>query len=119
MSHRIPKVNELIKQELGKIIFLNEDFGPGVLVTVLDVKTSADLLHSNVIFSVFPTQKGQLVLKKLQAHIGGLQQSLNRILRMRPVPKINFVFNNDETASQRIDELLEEIKRQEEQKEYD
>ncbi len=109
-SHRLEKINELIKQELGKIIFAQEEFGPGVLVTVLYAKTSEDLKNTSIIFSVLPTEKGWIALKQLNNHIFDLQQSLNKKLRMHPVPKIRFVLNEDESKSQQIDTLLEKTK---------
>ncbi len=110
MSHKLKKVNELIKQELGKIILEREEFGSGVLVTIMDVKTSQDLLEASVIFSVFPTGKEKLAFKKLSARVFGLQQLLNKKIKMHPMPKIRFVLDNTETEYQKIDTLLEKIK---------
>lgn len=110
MSYKLQKINELIKQELGKIIFEEEEFSPGVLVTLMAAETSPDLRHANVTVSVFPTEKGKQVLKKLSAHVFGLQQSLNKKLRMHPTPKIRFVLDSSESESQKIDNLLEKIK---------
>jgi len=112
ISHRLAKINELIKQELGKIILEEEEFGPGVLVTPMAVKTSDDLLNSSVIISVFPTQKAESVIKKLTSHVFGLQQLLNKKLKMRPVPKIRFVLDDTESQYQEIDSLLNKIEKQ-------
>lgn len=109
LSHRIEKVNELIKQELGKIIFAEEDFGQGVLVTVLAANCSPDLRQAAVIISVLPTEKGKTVLEKLSRHLFPLQQLLNKKLEMRPVPKIRFVLSADEAESQKVETLLGEI----------
>jgi ribosome-binding factor A len=114
MSHRLEKINELIKQELGKIFLEEEEFDPDVLVTILNVKTSQDLLQATVIFSVWPTQQGEKILKKLSRHIFHIQQILNKKIRMRPVPKICFVLNADEAESQKIETLIEAIKQDEE-----
>ena len=107
MSHRLEKINELIRQELGKIILENEDFGPGVLATIMGVKTSEDVLHANVFFSVYPTKKGERVLEILDRHVFGLQQDLNKRLRMRPVPKIRFVLDKTEAEAQQLEEIIE------------
>jgi len=107
MSNRIPKVNELIKQEIGKIIFEEEDFGRDVLVTVIDVETSIDCQHAAVRISVLPSQKSKVVLKKLNRHIYDLQKKLDKKLRMRPIPKIRFVLDISGSKIEKIDELIE------------
>ncbi len=107
MSHRLEKINELIKQELGKIILENEEFAPGVLATIMGVKTSQDILHANVSVSCYPTKAGEKVLETLNRHIFGLQQGLNKKLRMHPVPKIRFVLDETEAKAQEIEELLD------------
>ncbi|MBI4709020.1 MAG: 30S ribosome-binding factor RbfA [Candidatus Portnoybacteria bacterium] len=107
MSHRIEKVNELIRHELGRIILENEDFGTGVLVTIMDVAASDDLLHAKVVVSVFPSNKGERILEILNRHIFGLQQMLNKRLQMRPVPKIRFILDKSEQEAQHLSELME------------
>jgi len=108
--YRIEKVNELIKQELGKIILTEEEFGAEVLVTVMGVQTSDDLRHATVSVSALPTQEGKAVLKKLTAHAPNLQYLLNKKLKMHPVPKIRFALDETESNSQKIENLLNEIK---------
>lgn len=110
MSHRLARINELIRQELGKIIFEQEEFGSGVLVTLMAAETSQDLRHTTLTFSVFPTERGEIVLKKLSAHVFNLQQQLNKKVKMHPVPKIRFVLDSTESESQKINNLLEKIK---------
>jgi ribosome-binding factor A len=109
MSHRLEKINELIRIELGKILLEEEEFGSGVLVTLLQVKTSADLRDASVILSVFPTEKEAWVIKKLESHIFGLQQLLNKKIQTRTVPKIRFILNSDEAESQKIETLIKKI----------
>lgn len=107
--YKTEKVNELIKQELGKIIFTEEEFGAGVLVTVMGVQTSDDLRHANVSISTLPTAKGEAALEKLTAHAPNLQYLLNKKLKMHPVPKIRFVLDTAESTSQKINNLLNKI----------
>jgi len=109
--YKLQKINELIRQELGKIILKEEEFGPGALVTLMAVETSEDLLHANIAVSVFPTEKAQVVLKKLTASVFNLQQLLNKKMEMHPVPKIRFFLDDTESQSQEIDALLNKINR--------
>lgn len=110
MAHKIAKINELIKQELNRIILRDEEFGEGVLVTILAVDTTEDQKEAKIIFSVWPDDKKNEVLKKLNAHIWHLQQGINKRLQIHPVPKMRFVINTDEAASQQVEELIQAIK---------
>ncbi len=116
MKNRLLKINELIRQELGKIILSEIELEPGILTTVMAVETSEDLRHANVTVSVFPTQKGSQVLKRLETHIFDLQQSLNKKLKTHPVPKIRFILNSTEAESQEVESLIEKIKNNENEK---
>lgn len=113
MSHRLEKVNELIKQELGQILLREEDFGQGVLVTILKVDTAQDLKTASVILSIFPSNKRQQVMKKISAHVGSLHHSLLKKLKMHPVPRLHFVLNEDEEESQKIEGILRDLKKEE------
>lgn len=111
MSHKIAKVNKLLKQELNQILLREEEFGQGVLATILDVETSLDQREATIVFSVWPDNKGKDVLKKLNARIWHLQQMVNKRLQIHPVPKMRFVINTDEATSQQIDTLIQKVKR--------
>lgn len=106
MSYKIAKINELIKQELGQIILREEEFGFGVLVTILGVDTTEDQKEAAIIFSVWPDSQQDAVTKKLNSHIWHLQQMLNKRLKIHPVPKIRFKLSTDEAASQQIETLI-------------
>lgn len=106
MSHRLEKINELIKQELGKIILENEEFSPGVLATIMGVETSQDILHSNVFISAYPEKKCKEVLAVLNRHIFSLQQELNKKLKMHPVPKIRFVLDKTEAQAEKLEKIM-------------
>lgn len=108
--HRLEKINELIKQELGKIIFKEEDFGLGVLATILAAETSEDLRHCGVTVSVFPDKAAPKIMEKLQRHVYFLQQQLNQKLKMHPVPQIRFILNKTESESEKIERLIEKNK---------
>jgi ribosome-binding factor A len=109
MSYRLDKLNELIRQELGKILLEEEEFGSGVLVTLLQVKISPDLRDAGIILSVFPTEKEKAVIKKLESHAFGLQKLLTKKISIRTIPKLRFILNSDEAESQKIETLIKKI----------
>ena len=55
-------------------------------------------------------ERGEKVLKLLGQNIYDIQQSLKERLKMRPVPKIQWVLDTATADAQRIEELLDKIK---------
>ena len=110
MSKRLPRVNELIKREVSKILFREVDFPKNVLVTVTRVETSPDLRESKVWISTFPESQREGVIKILNRQIYNLQQKINKLLKMRPLPKLKFIEEKETQKAARVEELLEKIK---------
>lgn len=110
MSQRILRVNQLLKQEISQSLLREIDF-TNVLVTVTEVETSPDLRQAKVKISVMPTEKNEQVLKILEKNIYHLQQILNKKLTMKTVPKIRFVIDQTEVRTQRIEKILEKMKK--------
>ena len=90
MNNRIEKVNSLLEQEISKII-LRDFYFPGVLVTLTHVDSSANLIEAKVYVSVFPDEKIDKIIETLSKGAYSVQQKINKLLKMRPVPKIKFV----------------------------
>ncbi len=109
MSNRIPRINQLIKKELSQILWREVDFPKNFLVTVTRVETSVDLNRAKVYISVMPEGETSKVLQILDKLIYFLQQKLNKRLKMRPTPRIQFVEEKRTVEAGRIEELLEKI----------
>ncbi len=108
MSNRIAKVNKLIKEEIGKIIFQEMEFDKNILATVTEVDTSVDLKYTKVLISILPFDRAEEVSEVLEKNIYHLQQILNKRLVMRSVPKIEFKIDRSGENLERIDKLLKE-----------
>ena len=112
MSHyRIPKTNELIKEEIGKIL-LREVVFEGALLTITRVATSSGMSNANIFISVLPENMFEKVLKFLGRETWHIQKLLNRKLRMRPIPKIRFVKENMTGDAERVEEILKGINKE-------
>lgn len=108
---RIEKVNSLIQKELGNIILKEIDIFPGVLLTITRVECARNLFSCRVYISVIPEDNFDNILALLNRHIYELQQKLNKKMRMRPVPKIQFLKEKKTAEAGRIEELLEHVKK--------
>lgn len=108
MTRRIEKVNELLKEVIANIILREVQFPAGTMATLTRVSVSPDLHYADVFVTIFAgdrevQQEALLLLKKSTREI---QRQLNRKLRMRPVPRILFLVDEEEKRRERIEELL-------------
>ncbi len=111
MSNRLPRINSLIKEELAKIFLKEVDFPIGVLVTLTRVEATPNLIEAKAYVSVFPDEKADKIIETLNKGIYNIQQKINKLLKMRPVPKIRFVKEEQIEEAAKIEGLLEEIKK--------
>ena len=106
---RVKRFNELIKIELGKIIFDFLDVKSGVLITVTRVITAIDLFSAVVFISVYPDNKANETFNKLNRLVYQIQQLLNKKLKIRPVPKIIFKRDTNPEEAAEVESILKEI----------
>lgn len=110
MTKRISRVNRLIREELGKILYKEIEFPEGILVTLTRVETTPNLTQAKAYVSIMPENKEEEVLAALKKSLYTLQQKLNKKLKMRPLPRIIFAAEKATQAAGRIEEILEAIK---------
>ncbi len=115
MNNRIKKVNHLLKQELGNILLREMDFS-GVLVTITNVDVSANLQQAKIYVSIMPDNQSDRIFKVLNINIYNIQQELNKRLKMRPVPRIEFKSEEKTKSAADIEKILEKIRVEEKEK---
>jgi ribosome-binding factor A len=108
MSHRIKKVNELIMQEIGKIIEkeIGPDFG---FITVTNVSVTPDLRIAEIWLSLY----GKRIDKPeefLRDYTPIIQKILNRKLHLKYVPKIILRIDKSQDFAFEIEKTLDKIK---------
>ena len=111
MPHRIEQVNQLIKEELGKIILREVDACKDAMLTITKVDSSANLQIVNVYVSAIIKEKEQSAFEELRRNTGDMQYLLNRKLRMRPVPKIIFKLDTAFEKENKLYEILSDIEK--------
>lgn len=106
------KVNSLLEQEISKII-LRDFYFSDTLVTLTHVDSSANLIEAKVYISVYPDEKIEKIIEVLNKGVYSVQQKINKLLKMRPIPKIKFVKDKEFIEASRVEELLEKLKNNE------
>ncbi|MDO8591298.1 MAG: 30S ribosome-binding factor RbfA [bacterium] len=109
MSERIKKLNDLLRDEVAKILLTELEKENDALVTVIGADVSPTLEHATVKISVFPIAEEKQILEKIKKQIYHIQQLLNKRLIMRPVPKIRFETDQTEERASKIDELFKNL----------
>ena len=110
---RAKRFNELIKEELGKIIFDFLEVKSGILVTITRVHTAMDLFTAAVFVSIYPDREAEEIFNTLNRFIYQIQQILNKKLKVRPVPKIIFRRDKNPEEASEVESMLKEIKEKE------
>lgn len=110
MAHRKEKINDLIRDEVGKILHQNLDLDVESLPTVMRAIVSDDLNHVRIYLSVFPSQFGEEVLAEINKNIYFFQQILNKKLKIHPVPKMFFVIDKTEERAAEVEQVIEKVK---------
>lgn len=92
MSHRIERVNALLRQEIGSVV-ADELKDPRIssIVSITRVETSRDLGFAKVYVSVLGTDQEKAdTLRALGSAAGFIHRSIRPNLRMRSVPHLAF-----------------------------
>lgn len=111
MIQRTEKINELIRQEVGKLILKEVDISRETLITITRAETSPDLKNATVYITVLPEVKEQETLREVKFKVFDIQQELNKILRIKSIPKIEFKIDKQAHAEQKIYELMDKENR--------
>lgn len=105
-THRLEKINQLLKEEVGHIILKDLDIDKRSFITLTRVETSSDLAHATIFFSTLASAHEHEALTALLKNTPFIQRELNRKLRMRPVPKIRFALDASLKKEQRLYDIL-------------
>jgi ribosome-binding factor A len=109
-NRRQERVNDLMQEELSRIILEDLEVEPGVLVTVTKVEVATDMITVRVHISVFP--------KKRLGYVLGLLKRKNRMYgtmladRMKRGRCIELHYRVDERLEkqEKMESVLDEVK---------
>jgi len=107
MTERMPQVDELVKQEIAKIILR---LFPEEFITVTQVHVTKDLSFAKVWISSFKNVESSV--KKCESKAKEIRQVLAGRISLRKVPSLHFVPDQTEEKAENIDRLLDKIKKE-------
>jgi ribosome-binding factor A len=115
-SHRIDKVENLIKHELSLILLHKvKDVDLG-LITLTNVRVSPDLRIASVYISIFEKEKREIVLERVKQKSGFIRTELAHRISLRFVPELRFFLDDTLDYVEKIEGLIKKIHENDQQK---
>ena len=102
------KIARLLQKELAEIFQSQTRMMRGVMVSVTRVKVSPDLSICTAHLSIFPSNKGEELLRNINANEKSVRYELGNRIRnqVRIIPELRFFIDDSLDYIERIDELL-------------
>ena len=105
---RLQKIERLLQKELSDIFQKQTQAMHGVLVSVSVVRVSPDLSVAKAYLSIFPSAKGEELLKTIRANTKAIRYDLGQRVRLqlRKIPELSFFIDDSLDYIENIDNLL-------------
>lgn len=102
------KIARLLQKELSLIFQGQTRMMRGVMVSVTQTKVSPDLSICTAYLSIFPSEKGEEILKNVNNNASQIRYELGTRVRnqLRIIPELRFHIDDSLDYIERIDELL-------------
>ena len=102
------KIARLIQKELSEIFLLQTKSMHGVMVSVSAVRISPDLSVCRAYLSIFPSNRGEEIIKNINDNVKAVRYELGQRLRfqLRIIPELKFFVDDSLDYIEHIDELL-------------
>jgi ribosome-binding factor A len=107
MSHRLDRINELLRREIGGVVQRDYEWH-GKLVTVSAVEVTQDLKEGKVWVSVLGGDPAP-VLAKLNRDHGSLQARVMKRVVLKSTPVLRFVLDASAERGVGLVNLLDEV----------
>lgn len=102
------RISRLLQKELAAIFQSQTRLMHCVLVSVTRVRISPDLSICTAYLSIFPSEKGEEIIKNISANEKTIRYELGTRVRnqLRIIPELRFFIDDSLDYIERIDELL-------------
>ena len=102
------RISRLLQKELSLIFQSQTRMMHGIMVSVTKVKISPDLSICTAYLSIFPSEKGEEIIKNISANEKTIRYELGTRVRnqLRIIPELRFFIDDSLDYIERIDELL-------------
>ena len=111
MSHRVERVNHLIRQEVSELLQRQvKDPRLNSFIAVTDVVTSPDMQYAKVFVSrICDEEEKKKTLSALSTASGFIHSELVKRLRMRRIPELTFEWDDSIERGSRVLALIDRV----------
>lgn len=110
---RIEKLQELIKQEVSKMLLMDIKDSRIGFVTVTGVEMTGDLREAKIYVSIMGNDEQiKSSLEGLQSALGFIRREIGRRIKIRFTPEISFALDKSLDYSEHIQKLLLQIEQE-------
>lgn len=105
MTLRQEKINSFIR-ELASEFILKKIAAQGALITITRASISSDLKNLKIFVTIYPEKKESQTLTELKKRHRDWQEYLAKNLKIRFLPRSEFLIDKGEKSAMKIEELL-------------
>ena len=112
MSIRTEKISRAVQRDLAPILSrVCRRILPNELVTIVEVKATADLGLAKVYISILNSKDKDKSLYPIEFHNKEIRQELAQVIgkRVRKIPELNFYLDTTMDHAERINSLLDNL----------
>lgn len=114
---RVEKLQELIKQEVGKMLLTDIKDSRIGFVTVTGVEMTGDLREAKIFVSIMGNDEQiKTSWEGLQSALGFIRREIGHRIKIRFTPEISFELDKSLDYSEHIQKLLLKVKAEEDKK---
>ena len=111
-SHRLLRVRELLKREIGEAIRRELPVEQAGLVTVNDVDVAGDLKNAKVYLGLLgTTEQKKIALDLLQKNRPRIQSLVSKTVVLKYTPRLRFVVDQSVDRGNRVLSIIEELEK--------
>ena len=111
MSRRTDRLGELFREEISKLLQKGLKDPRVGFATISRVDITEDLSYAKVLFSVMGSEKEKRdTLIGLKNSSGFIRQFLGKGIKIRKIPELSFVLDENLEHAMRIESILAELK---------
>ncbi len=111
MDIKSRRLEELIKVKLSQLLLRGlKDPRLGAFITLLDVKLSGDSRHAKIYVSIIGSRREKInAMNALRSASGYIQMRLGKEIRIRKVPKLEFLLDEETESRVKLVHKIEEL----------